>query len=206
MALAARRAPPRALVAPRARARLARASVRASRAPAVDDDARFGRRRDALALGDVVEVRLVRRPGASAGDAATAVGEISDFVTNSSFHADGIKVRLKSGEIGRVTRARWDDEDDEDEVTNEATRTRTRTRTRVKRHRARRRRRTVVNARVRRFGRRTCPASQSRRRRRTSKRWLRDYRASRTCACPCEEGRTWGTCSSSARTAMACEA
>jgi uncharacterized repeat protein (TIGR03833 family) len=63
-----------------------------------------------------VEVRLVRRPGASAGDAATAVGEISDFVTNSSFHADGIKVRLKSGEIGRVTRARWDDEDDEDEV------------------------------------------------------------------------------------------
>ena len=116
MALAARRAPPRALVAPRARARLACASVRASRAPAVDDDARFGRRRDALALGDVVEVRLVRRPGASAGDAATAVGEISDFVTNSSFHADGIKVRLKSGEIGRVTRARWDDEDDEDEV------------------------------------------------------------------------------------------
>ena len=58
----------------------------------------------------------MRRPGASAGDAATAVGEISDFVTNSSFHADGIKVRLKSGEIGRVTRARWDDEDDEDEV------------------------------------------------------------------------------------------
>ena len=97
-------------------ARRARARVRASRAPAVDDDARFGRRRDALALGDVVEVRLARRPGARAGDAATAVGEISDFVTNSSFHADGIKVRLKSGEIGRVTRARWDDDDDDDDV------------------------------------------------------------------------------------------
>ena len=115
MARVARVAPPRAAVARRAGGARARARVRASRATAVDDDARFGRRRDALALGDVVEVRLARRPGARADDAATAVGEISDFVTNSSFHADGIKVRLKSGEIGRVTRARWDDDDDDDE-------------------------------------------------------------------------------------------
>ena len=116
MARVARVAPPRAAVARRAGGARARARVRASRATAVDDDARFGRRRDALALGDVVEVRLARRPGARADDAATAVGEISDFVTNSSFHADGIKVRLKSGEIGRVTRARWDDDDDDDDA------------------------------------------------------------------------------------------
>ena len=79
-----------------------------------DDDARCGRRRDALSVGDVVEIALVKRPGD--GDATrTARGEISDFVTNSSFHADGIKVRLRSGEIGRVTRAWADDEDEEEE-------------------------------------------------------------------------------------------
>jgi uncharacterized repeat protein (TIGR03833 family) len=68
------------------------------------DDARCGRRRDALHVGDVVEIALVKRPGDGDGT-RTARGEISDFVTNSSFHADGIKVRLRSGEIGRVTRA-----------------------------------------------------------------------------------------------------
>ena len=68
------------------------------------DDARCGRRRDALRVGDVVEIALVKRPGDGDGT-RTARGEISDFVTNSSFHADGIKVRLRSGEIGRVTRA-----------------------------------------------------------------------------------------------------
>ena len=45
----------------------------------------------------------MKRPGDGDGT-RTARGEISDFVTNSSFHADGIKVRLRSGEIGRVTR------------------------------------------------------------------------------------------------------
>ena len=76
------------------------------RASARDDgaDARCGRRRDALHVGDVVEIALVKRPGDGDGT-RTARGEISDFVTNSSFHADGIKVRLRSGEIGRVTRA-----------------------------------------------------------------------------------------------------
>ena len=73
------------------------------------DDARCGRRRDALRVGDVVEIALVKRPGDGDGT-RTARGEISDFVTNSSFHADGIKVRLRSGEIGRVTRAAAADE------------------------------------------------------------------------------------------------
>ena len=68
------------------------------------DDARCGRRRDALRVGDVVEIALVKRPGDGDGT-RTARGEISDFVTNSSFHADGIKVRLRSGEIGRVAGA-----------------------------------------------------------------------------------------------------
>ena len=83
----------------RARGGERRAMVRAS-ARDDGDDARCGRRRDALRVGDVVEIALVKRPGDGDGT-RTARGEISDFVTNSSFHADGIKVRLRSGEIGR---------------------------------------------------------------------------------------------------------
>jgi uncharacterized repeat protein (TIGR03833 family) len=103
----------------RARVGERRAIVRASaREEDVEDDARCGRRRDALSVGDVVEIALVKRPGD--GDATrTARGEISDFVTNSSFHADGIKVRLRSGEIGRVTRAAWADDEDEEEEDDE---------------------------------------------------------------------------------------
>lgn len=66
-----------------------------------DDDARTGRRRDALALGDVVEIKVV---GTAAVNGATVTGAIADFVTNASFHADGIKVRLECGAIGRVSR------------------------------------------------------------------------------------------------------
>lgn len=76
-----------------------------------DEDARAGRRRDALALGDVVEIRVL---GAARDASASAVGTIGDFVTNASFHEEGIKVRLTSGEIGRVRRRLDADADETD--------------------------------------------------------------------------------------------
>ena len=87
----------------------------------VDEDARAGRRRDALSLGVEVDIVVTPRPGEPRdGAPRTSSGVISDFVTNSSFHEDGIKVRLSNGDIGRVCRVvaldeAAEDEEDEDE-------------------------------------------------------------------------------------------
>lgn len=97
---------------------VARAS---SKSRDVDEDARAGRRRDALSLGVEVDIVVTPRPGEPRdGAPRTSSGEISDFVTNSSFHEDGIKVRLSNGDIGRVCRVvaldeAAEDEEDEDE-------------------------------------------------------------------------------------------
>ena len=74
---------------------------------------------------------MTPRPGADPDVDARAVGTIADFLTNASYHPDGIKVRLSTGVIGRVTRVlevpaadadverededEEDDDDDEDE-------------------------------------------------------------------------------------------
>jgi uncharacterized repeat protein (TIGR03833 family) len=82
----------------------------------VDEDARAGRRRDALSLGVEVDIVVTPRPGEPRdGAPRTSSGVISDFVTNSSFHEDGIKVRLSNGDIGRVRRVVALDEAAEDE-------------------------------------------------------------------------------------------
>lgn len=81
----------------------------------VDEDARAGRRRDALSLGVEVDIVVTPRPGEPRdGAPRTSSGVISDFVTNSSFHEDGIKVRLSNGDIGRVRRVVALDEAAED--------------------------------------------------------------------------------------------
>ena len=81
----------------------------------VDEDARAGRRRDALSLGVEVDIVVTPRPGEPRdGAPRTSSGVISDFVTNSSFHEDGIKVRLSNGDIGRVRRVVALDEAEED--------------------------------------------------------------------------------------------
>jgi len=81
----------------------------------IDEDARAGRRRDALSLGVEVDIVVTPRPGELRDVAPrTSSGVISDFVTNSSFHEDGIKVRLSNGDIGRVRRVVALDEAEED--------------------------------------------------------------------------------------------
>lgn len=93
---------------------------------ASDDEA--GRRREALALHQRVEIRVTPRPGADPSADIRAIGTITDFLTNSSYHAEGIKVRISTGAIGRVTRVdpvddaegvdggeQDDDDDDEEE-------------------------------------------------------------------------------------------
>jgi hypothetical protein len=67
-----------------------------------------------------VEIRVTPRPGADPDADVRAIGTITDFLTNASYHAEGIKVRISTGAIGRVTRAdpadeASADEDDEDE-------------------------------------------------------------------------------------------
>ena len=112
---------------------VARASSSSSSSRDVDEDALTGRRRDALSLGVEVEIVVTPRPGELRdGTPRTSSGEISDFVTNSSFHEDGIKVRLSNGDIGRVRRVvaldraaaatvaeDEDDEQEEDEQEND---------------------------------------------------------------------------------------
>lgn len=86
----------------------------------VDEDARAGRRRDALSLGVEVDIVVTPRPGEPRdGAPRTSSGVISDFVTNSSFHEDGIKVRLSNGDIGRVRRVVALDEEDEEDAEEE---------------------------------------------------------------------------------------
>jgi uncharacterized repeat protein (TIGR03833 family) len=92
---------------------------------ASDDET--GRRREALALHQRVEIRVTPRPGADPSADIRAVGTITDFLTNSSYHAEGIKVRISTGAIGRVTRVdpvddaegaedcEQDDDDEEEE-------------------------------------------------------------------------------------------
>ena len=103
-----------------------RAATTCAAKGASDDET--GRRREALALHQRVEIRVTPRPGADPSADIRAVGTITDFLTNSSYHAEGIKVRISTGAIGRVTRVdpvddaegvedgeQDDDDDDEEE-------------------------------------------------------------------------------------------
>jgi len=64
----------------------------------MDQDHLDGRKRQNLKEGDLVEV--VQKNHQRTGELTE--GFIKRFLTKSSFHPHGIKVMLKSGEVGRV--------------------------------------------------------------------------------------------------------
>jgi uncharacterized repeat protein (TIGR03833 family) len=57
-----------------------------------------GTRRSSIRAG--LRVRVVRKQDQRSGK--TTEGVVRDILTNSSTHPHGIKVRLESGEVGRV--------------------------------------------------------------------------------------------------------
>ena len=57
-----------------------------------------GQNRDDITIG--LEVDIVQKQDQSSGELTRGI--VADILTNSSFHPHGIKVRLKSGEVGRV--------------------------------------------------------------------------------------------------------
>ncbi|WDE96882.1 YwbE family protein [Lentisphaera profundi] len=57
-----------------------------------------GRNRSNIESG--LEVKIVLKRDQRSGDLTEGI--IQDILTNSSFHPHGIKVRLESGEVGRV--------------------------------------------------------------------------------------------------------
>lgn len=57
-----------------------------------------GKTRDNIKIG--LEVDIVQKQDQSSGDLTRGI--VADILTNSSYHPHGIKVRLESGEVGRV--------------------------------------------------------------------------------------------------------
>ncbi|RFU69135.1 YwbE family protein [Peribacillus saganii] len=57
-----------------------------------------GRHRNNLAAG--TKVQIVLKADQKSG--ALTAGIVKDILTNSAFHPHGIKVRLESGQVGRV--------------------------------------------------------------------------------------------------------
>lgn len=57
-----------------------------------------GKRRDSISIG--AKVRIVQKQHQRSGE--TTEGVVKDILTNSASHPHGIKVRLESGEVGRV--------------------------------------------------------------------------------------------------------
>jgi len=57
-----------------------------------------GKNREDIQPG--LEVNIVQKADQSSGQLTRGV--VADILTNSSFHPHGIKVRLQSGEVGRV--------------------------------------------------------------------------------------------------------
>jgi uncharacterized repeat protein (TIGR03833 family) len=57
-----------------------------------------GRNRSDIATG--LEVKIVLKKDQRSG--SLTEGIVKDILTNSSFHPHGIKVRLESGDVGRV--------------------------------------------------------------------------------------------------------
>jgi len=57
-----------------------------------------GRQRRAVRVGDTVEI--VEKQNQRSGKRTTGV--VADLLTSSPFHPHGIKVRLRSGAVGRV--------------------------------------------------------------------------------------------------------
>jgi len=57
-----------------------------------------GRYRENITLG--MKVNVVKKEDQRSGN--LTCGTVKDILTNSSFHPHGIKVRLASGEVGRV--------------------------------------------------------------------------------------------------------
>ena len=57
-----------------------------------------GQNRDNIRPG--IEVEIILKEDQSSGRLTRGV--VSELLTNSSFHPHGIKVRLESGEVGRV--------------------------------------------------------------------------------------------------------
>ncbi len=64
-----------------------------------------GRNRSNIKPG--LGVAIVLKEDQRTGD--LTVGEVKDILTKSSFHPHGIKVRLTTGEVGRVKEIREDD-------------------------------------------------------------------------------------------------
>jgi uncharacterized repeat protein (TIGR03833 family) len=63
-----------------------------------------GRNRSNVKPG--MEVAIVMKEDQRTGD--LTVGEVKDILTNSQFHPHGIKVRLTTGEVGRIKEIRED--------------------------------------------------------------------------------------------------
>ncbi len=57
-----------------------------------------GKERSEIKLG--LKVKIVLKKDQKSGNLTEGI--VEDILTNSSFHPHGIKVRLKSGEVGRV--------------------------------------------------------------------------------------------------------
>lgn len=57
-----------------------------------------GTERDNIQAG--LRVAIVQKQDQGSGDLTEGI--VADILTNSSFHPHGIKVRLESGEVGRV--------------------------------------------------------------------------------------------------------
>ncbi len=64
-----------------------------------------GTRRSDIRLGSRVSIVLKRDQQAG----KLTEGTVAEILTNSSCHPHGIKVRLESGEIGRVKAISWND-------------------------------------------------------------------------------------------------
>lgn len=57
-----------------------------------------GQKRDDIEIG--AEVSVIKKEHQRSGELTRGV--VADILTNSRFHPHGIKVRLESGEVGRV--------------------------------------------------------------------------------------------------------
>jgi len=64
-----------------------------------------GQNRNDIKPGTIVGI--VKKEDQSSG--VITRGEVKDILTNSLFHPHGIKVRLKTGEVGRVKTIKRDD-------------------------------------------------------------------------------------------------
>ena len=61
-----------------------------------------GKNRDNIEPG--IEVAIVLKENQGSGE--LTLGTVQDILTNSNFHPHGIKVRLTSGQVGRVKEIR----------------------------------------------------------------------------------------------------